>query len=105
MPEPDANLLRPEQLQQVLDWIKTRWTHPQACPIDGSTSWEVPTQMAAIPVLTPARVFELGRSFPVVPVSCASCGYTVLINAVKIGLVPSIEAIQASSVAEESSDA
>ena len=59
------------------------------CPISGHTeSWGVDINRAALPVANEPGVFAPpgGPFFPVAVIVCEECGYTFLMNLLKLGL-------------------
>ena len=84
--------LSDEQQRGVMAWLEQHWTRPHDCPLHGPTTWEVSRVIAGAPVMAPDGGFHLDRAYPTVPVTCAVCGYSIFINAVKLGLLPSVPA-------------
>lgn len=68
-------------LQAALDWVSERWGDARACPYCGHARWAVgaPVELQRVSGGAGARV---------VPVTCAHCGHTALIDATVMGLVP-----------------
>lgn len=87
MAEERVNLSEEDQ-ERVVAWIQERWTRSKECPIDGSTQWEVSSVAIAAPVAHVGVGVDLARVYPIVPVTCSTCGYTVFFGGVKVGLFP-----------------
>jgi len=77
--------MEPDQQQRFNEWLRTKWHHG-ACPVCQTNSY---TAGSAI-----FQMFEFaggglrlggGPIYPVIPVVCANCGYTVFINAIVAG--------------------
>jgi hypothetical protein len=74
------------QREQTIEWLVEHWADA-VCPICQTRSWSIGN-------VTELRewasgggiVLGGGRSFPLVPVTCKTCGYTVLFNAIKMGI-------------------
>ncbi len=59
------------------------------CPISGpQTTWSVQRQTTVLPALDSPldSVFLNNASFPFAVVTCDHCGYTFLVNLIKLGL-------------------
>jgi predicted nucleic-acid-binding Zn-ribbon protein len=64
--------------------INEKWILDAKCPICGVKEWLM-GEFTRLPMQTQSDD-EAGRSYPLVPVACGNCGYTVLFNAVVLGL-------------------
>lgn len=73
--QPDAD--------RVLRYVKEKWTQSQHCPVCAESTWNV-NEVASLQV---GMGVLGGKQYPLVPVFCTNCGYTVLFNAVIGGLV------------------
>lgn len=68
-----------------LNKINTLWKNKN-CPICGNVHWGIDNR-----IVTPLNVDENksinigGRFNPLVPITCDTCGYTIFINALKLG--------------------
>jgi hypothetical protein len=86
-PEPTS-----EQKERVrartLAWLESRWPLPRECPIDRNTNWAIGDVIEAPLYLgvEGGLVFGAPR-YLFVPVSCTTCGYTHLFNAIQIGVL------------------
>lgn len=56
------------------------------CPFHGPTNWTVGDMIMTLP-FTGGGVTLGGPTYPLIPVTCGQCGYTVLINAIVAGIV------------------
>ena len=81
-----------EQEKKVLEWFNSKWIGNKICPICNEGMWN------ASPTIFEMREFRggdmvvgKGKIIPIIPITCNNCGYTVNVNAVKIGVVDSKE--------------
>ena len=74
-------------LVKALDWIDEHWTGQKACPICQNDRWGLSEMVGEVRQMPPNQ-HSLGRATcPLVIVTCQTCGYTVLFNALVIGLL------------------
>jgi len=75
--------------ERALEWVKAKWTQePHACPICANENWTV-GDLGATPRLTEAGLLDQATVFPVIPVACDNCGYTMFFNArIAEGVLP-----------------
>jgi predicted nucleic-acid-binding Zn-ribbon protein len=69
------------QITRAIEWLGLHWKAPQTCPICGSNSWNI----GNVYELRPFNRGVLSLSapiFPVFPVTCTVCGYTMFFNAI-----------------------
>jgi predicted nucleic-acid-binding Zn-ribbon protein len=90
-----------KQQERLQEWITEKWNHG-ACPVCGANSYQVGAEIGEI---RPIAGLSPGKgAYPVVPVNCTNCGYTVLINAIVAGVLrrpePADDAVE--SMEEES---
>jgi len=83
--------LSQEQLEVVRLWLEDQWTI-RGCPFHGPTRWEIGDSLAQAPAFTGGNIVLPSPVYPVVVITCSICGYTVLINALKLNLIPRPEA-------------
>jgi hypothetical protein len=68
-------------------FIRERWTNP-LCPFHGPTTWEFDETLAEVrPYYGPGQTILGGGAWPLISVMCGTCGYTVLLNAIKAGVL------------------
>jgi hypothetical protein len=90
MPD-DSGKLTPEQKQYVLDWTKKHWKSSGACPICGSTNWNIGDHLVLPITLGKDSSLMLGGpGYPHVLLISNPCGYTIFFNAVIMQL-PSVD--------------
>lgn len=77
--------LDPEQLKRAFRAIE-RWL-PFACPVCKREEWAVMDTLYEMREFTSHGRLSLGgKVIPSLPVLCKTCGYTLLFNAVQLGL-------------------
>ncbi len=89
MPEKDGKLSDAER-QLVEEWMKKHWKS-WVCPFSGDTDWELGFYVAEVRAFTGGGLNVGGPIYPYVVATCKDCGYTVLISAMKIGILPTKE--------------
>lgn len=72
-------------VDKVVAWLKL-WWHNQTCPICGNAGFSISEELVQT-VSYPDAAVSRGAGYPMVMLICNSCGYTLLFNAVKMGLV------------------
>jgi hypothetical protein len=83
--------LTPEELQKVKDWlIKFKPGGDAICPICGSSEWFISAHLVQPVTLGVGFAIQLGGiGYPQVMMNSNPCGYTMFLNAVMIGILPS----------------
>jgi hypothetical protein len=88
MPDPFRGTLTPEEVQKAITWLNAHWGPADKCPMHGGqVSWGVEAQL----VETVGYGVMAGRgrtTYPMLVVICQTCGFTVFVNAVMAGIVP-----------------
>lgn len=82
--------LTPQQQQRFSEWLAKNWKL-RACPICEHTSFIPPDRIWRVHWIgspTIPNVFDDSPIFPCFAVVCATCGYTVWVNATVAGLLP-----------------
>jgi hypothetical protein len=89
MPDKDGKLTD-EERQKVVAWVTKYPATPDArCPICGSPNWMVAEHLVQPITIGPGMGLQLGGlGYPQVQLISDPCGYTRLLNAVMIGLLP-----------------
>ena len=75
-----------EDIQKAIAWIDEHWTGQKACPICQGDSWGVSSMVGEVHLANPDEG-RLDRSYPLVILTCQTCGYALLFNAVVVGLL------------------
>ena len=83
--------LRPYELSErqrkaAADWISTKWTN-SLCPFHGPTTWELSAILTQSVAFLPSGFAVGGPVFPLIVITCRTCGYTVFVNALKAGVL------------------
>jgi hypothetical protein len=84
---PDAEGgLSTEEEAKVSAWLEENWTNSD-CPFHGPTRWKIGGVVHAVPLAHGHLVtFNVGI-YPLINVTCLTCGYTAFINALLCGIV------------------
>lgn len=85
--------LTPEEAERARTWLLERWGGGRQCPWHPTVpnNWEMGDVIMTLP-FTGGGVSIGGPTYPLLTVSCSHCAYTVLFNAIKMGVVPRQEA-------------
>jgi hypothetical protein len=85
--------LSPDEKDVVVAWLAAHWNRTE-CPFHvGPTQWEIGDAIATQAFAgkgggVPGSGFQFGSpTYPLIVLTCAICGYTVLLNAIKLGIV------------------
>jgi hypothetical protein len=78
----------PQRLRKLQAWVESRWPSTK-CPWCGTNDWLLGDTIAC-PVIRDGVVL-VGPVFPVVPLTCKHCAFTVLLHAIGSGLLPPSE--------------
>jgi len=87
MAEPTGFELSQEQRECVAVWLREKWKGA-TCPLCKQGKWVVGPNLVALRAVPPTSVGDLlmgGPVYPLVPISCANCANTMLVNALVIG--------------------
>lgn len=90
MPDLTTGTLTQEDMRRAIEWLDMHWGSTDTCPMHPSrpTSWGVEPQLVQT-VNYGALAFQPGgKTYAYVVVVCLQCGFTALVNAVKMGLIP-----------------
>jgi predicted nucleic-acid-binding Zn-ribbon protein len=87
MPD-DNGKLSPEEKKKITDWLQKRWKESPKCPISGDDDWAIGDH-AITPVIMGKQGGIFGDvGYPHIMLICKTCGYTILFNAVMMGIFP-----------------
>ena len=93
--------LTDEQKTLVGVWLDTHWTD-FSCPFhQGETTWNLGDLIGSVPAHAPTGSVAPAKVYPSIVLVCNICGFTVLINALKVGVVPRDEPAPASQPVSE----
>jgi hypothetical protein len=74
--------------QQAITWLNQHWLEPRMCPICHTRIWAVNDPIIVDVYSGPERRLLGGPAYVFVPVACSTCAYTMMFNAVQMGLIP-----------------
>jgi hypothetical protein len=88
---PDPGKLTEQDKKRVIKYLTERGFHLRSiCPVCASQEWFIGDHLVMPPVLTPNVGLSIGGpGYPLAMVISKGCGYTLFINAVILGLMPS----------------
>jgi hypothetical protein len=73
------------------EWFKKHWTQPRKCVVCGQVNWGVASTFAHLPESLigtgPVGTYQPVRTIPLVVLTCGTCGNTILLNAIVMGLL------------------
>ena len=80
--------LKSAQLDSVKQWIESH-SPILSCSGCGGRGWAIQNELAFSLLINPeSGQINHHRGYPMVAVTCQSCGYTVFFNAIQIGIMP-----------------
>ena len=85
---------------KILEHLKTHWGK-RACPMCGKGPWNALDSTYQLTEYNEGSLVLGGPLVPVIPVTCGSCGNTVLVNAIVAKVVPTPTASKKSEVSDE----
>ena len=85
MPD-DKGKLTQEERETARKWLKAEWKS-WACPFSGHTNWELGDTLVQTTAFAGGGLVVGGPVYPMIIIICSGCGNTVLINAIKAGVV------------------
>lgn len=68
-------------IDKAIEWIDEHWTGQKECPICKNTGWFVGDVIGEIRQMGRDQRFVASSFFPVIVLSCKTCGYSLLFNA------------------------
>ncbi len=72
--------------ERFIQHLKDRWSG-RGCPLCGTSDWQVQDSVFELRQFSGGGLQLGGSIIPLVPVICANCGNTVLVNALKAGVL------------------
>jgi hypothetical protein len=90
MPDRSGKLTELEK-QTIRHWLESHWKQPMPCPFCGDPSWVIADHLVQPITLGENQdlMMGVGVGYPQVMIISPQCGYTVLLNAVMLGIVGS----------------
>lgn len=77
-----CRIMDSRQQERLQEWVEAKWKFGE-CPVCNENAYQVGVDICEI---RPLGGTSRG-TYPVVPVNCVNCGFTVLINAVVAGVL------------------
>lgn len=71
--------------EKMLNYLKK--IHGSVCPLCNSNNWTISDQVFQAPEFDYKGLLIGGTSYPMVPLTCQTCGNTYFINALVSGLI------------------
>ncbi|MFC1984992.1 hypothetical protein ACFLUW_01140 [Chloroflexota bacterium] len=91
-----------DEQKLILAALEKKVPKPENCPICGNENWNVGDSMVALVVQGNAKKLNItGPIMPCIPVTCANCGNTHLLNLIGLGLRDLVEEKKREKIAEE----
>ncbi len=85
--------------EKLSEYIKN--LHSPVCPFCGKNDWTVSDQIFQLPEFSYKGLLVGGAMFPVLPITCTTCGNAYFINALVANLIDKKE--QSEDIAEDKS--
>ena len=85
--------------------LEAKWTHQRQCPLCKNKKWIPGDNILVIHPYTDPIAIAGGPYYPIVPITCSNCGYTIFINAKILGLSAPKEEGEAPSCDDEAQEA
>ena len=81
--------LTPEQQQKLLDRLTQIWQNPKICEICHNTDWNISDKLFEIREFHGGGMVLGGDSAiqPLISISCRTCGQTIFMNAIMLGVL------------------
>ena len=74
-------------VQSFITWLNSQWPGAKSCPICKKATWNVSEKPVELREFHGGDFIVGGPLYPLFLVTCQSCGYTLLFNAVVSGFV------------------
>lgn len=79
-------MITEQEKNQIFHWLEERWGDYH-CSVCNASSWQVETHSYQLMEYREGQLVVGGRVIPVIPLTCANCGNTILLNAIMCGAV------------------
>lgn len=73
--------------EKVVEHLRKTWGHNRTCPLCSKGPWQIQDKFFQLLEFTGGGLTVGGPVIPVVPITCANCGNTVLVNALRAGVI------------------
>ena len=76
------------ELEKALRWVEQNWVGQKACVICGNSGWLIGDVVGEMRRVSPGPRWlpKPSSSYPMIVLSCENCGYTLLFNAMVLGV-------------------
>ena len=82
--------LTEEQQLTILDAVRAKSDgRTLTCPVSGDNDWQIQNRLAYL--LADANIVGKSQLFPSVVMLCKSCGYTILLNVLVLGIADQLD--------------
>ena len=81
-----------KELDKVIDFINDRWGKDFKCPYCNTEEFTITNSVYQLPAFNniDTKITERDNTvFPVIPITCKNCGYTIFINAISCKILES----------------
>ena len=76
-----------EKVDQIRAWLDEHWKGRKTCPICSNAQWMTDDIIGKVEQFHPEGKLVADSAYPLVVITCVTCGYSLLFNAAVIGLV------------------
>ena len=73
-------------IQKAIAWIDEHWKGQKTCPICANTRWGIADTVGEVQMMDLNKE-PTERVYPLIILTCHTCGYAVLFNATVIGMM------------------
>jgi len=77
--------------QKVVAWLNEQWGGPKVCPVCGHNDWAILERVWEAREYRKGGLVVGGEILPLISIMCNVCGYTMMFNAIAVGLVERAE--------------
>ena len=74
--------------EKVAAWLEKHWKGDKTCAVCQSNSWRIAPDPVEIRPYKRGGIEVGGPVYPLASITCTVCGYTLLFNALVMGVVP-----------------
>jgi len=86
MPDQGGRLSDKEKTE-ILLWLEKHWPDPKVCPICGHDEWTLGDHLVTLFVWSSGALLAGSVAYPQAVVTCDTCCYTRLFNALLMGII------------------
>jgi hypothetical protein len=89
MPDSEGKLTQSD-MQKAQAWLVEKWKN-RSCPFHGPTNWEIGQYVIGTVTFSTEGLKIGGPTYPMLVITCSTCGHAVFVNAIQVGIVPKYE--------------